>query len=149
MIMGPSGTGKSVCISHMVGLMRPDSGDVRVEGVSVAQIDSERLLRLRKEKFGVLFQDGALFSSMNVFDNVAFPLRQNTDKDEAEIEAIVSGGWPRLASPTRRAFSPTSCLVACASVSASLVPWHWIRTWCCSTSRTRALIRCAPPCCAT
>jgi phospholipid/cholesterol/gamma-HCH transport system ATP-binding protein len=89
MIMGPSGTGKSVCISHMVGLMLPDSGDVRVDGVSVPHLKEEQLLALRKEKFGVLFQDGALFSSMSVFDNVAFPLRQNTDKREDEIEAIV------------------------------------------------------------
>ncbi|MGH2894457.1 MAG: ABC transporter ATP-binding protein [Solirubrobacteraceae bacterium] len=89
MIMGPSGTGKSVCISHMVGLTRPDSGDVLVEGVSVPDLGEDELFTLRKERFGVLFQDGALFSSMNVFDNVAFPLRQNTDKSEAEIEVIV------------------------------------------------------------
>ena len=89
MIMGPSGTGKSVCISHMVGLTRPDSGDVWVEGVSVPELDEDQLLALRKERFGVLFQDGALFSSMSVFDNIAFPLRQNTDKPEGEIEEIV------------------------------------------------------------
>ncbi len=89
MIMGPSGTGKSVCIAHMVGLTRPDSGDVLVEGVSIPQLTDDQLFGLRKDKFGVLFQDGALFSSMSVFDNVAFPLRQNTDKSEAEIDEIV------------------------------------------------------------
>jgi phospholipid/cholesterol/gamma-HCH transport system ATP-binding protein len=89
MIMGPSGTGKSVCISHIVGLTRPDSGDVLIEGVSVPELDDDELFELRKQKFGVLFQDGALFSSMSVFDNVAFPLRQNTDKSEDEIREIV------------------------------------------------------------
>jgi phospholipid/cholesterol/gamma-HCH transport system ATP-binding protein len=88
MIMGPSGTGKSVCVSHMVGLTRPDSGDVLVEGISIPDLCGKDLFKLRKEKFGVLFQDGALFSSMSVFDNVAFPLRQNTDKSEAEIQEI-------------------------------------------------------------
>jgi len=89
MIMGPSGTGKSVCISHIVGLMRPDAGDVRIEGESIIDLDPDRLLDMRKEKFGVLFQDGALFSSMSVEDNVAFPLRQNTDRSNDEIDEIV------------------------------------------------------------
>jgi phospholipid/cholesterol/gamma-HCH transport system ATP-binding protein len=89
MIMGPSGTGKSVCINHMVGLMAPDAGDVMVEGESVPLMDDEELLAMRKDKFGVLFQDGALFSSMTLFDNVAFPLRQNTDLSEREIADIV------------------------------------------------------------
>ena len=89
MIMGPSGTGKSVCISHMVGLMQPDSGDIVVEGESVPGMAQDTLLEMRREKFGVLFQDGALFSSMTIFDNIAFPLRQNTEKSEDEIEEIV------------------------------------------------------------
>jgi phospholipid/cholesterol/gamma-HCH transport system ATP-binding protein len=88
MLMGPSGTGKSVCIAHAIGLTRPDSGDVLVEGVSIPELDSDALLRLRKQKLGVLFQDGALFSSMSVIDNVAFPLRQNTDKSEDEVLEI-------------------------------------------------------------
>jgi phospholipid/cholesterol/gamma-HCH transport system ATP-binding protein len=89
MIMGPSGTGKSVCINHMVGLMDPDEGDVLVEGESVPAMQSQELLDMRRQKFGVLFQDGALFSSMTLFDNVAFPLRQNTDMSEDEIAEIV------------------------------------------------------------
>ncbi|HTU83972.1 MAG TPA: ABC transporter ATP-binding protein [Solirubrobacteraceae bacterium] len=88
MLMGPSGTGKSVFVAHAIGLTRPDSGDVLVEGVSVPDLEGDELLALRKEKFGVLFQDGALFSSMSVLDNVAFPLRQNTDKSEEEILEI-------------------------------------------------------------
>jgi phospholipid/cholesterol/gamma-HCH transport system ATP-binding protein len=89
MILGPSGTGKSVCIKHMVGLLYPDDGDVVVHGQSVPSMRDEELFEMRK-KFGVLFQDGALFGSMNLYDNVAFPLRQHTDKGEDEVEAIVS-----------------------------------------------------------
>src|SRR3954470_12107649 len=89
MILGPSGTGKSVCIKHMVGLLYPDEGDVLVHGESVPNMADDDLFDMRK-KFGVLFQDGALFGSMNLWDNVAFPLRQHTDKAEDEIEEIVS-----------------------------------------------------------
>src|SRR5215211_6319577 len=89
MILGPSGTGKSVCIKHMVGLLYPDEGDVLVHGESVPGMVDDQLFEMRK-KFGVLFQDGALFGSMNVYDNTAFPLRQHTDKGEEEIREIVS-----------------------------------------------------------
>jgi phospholipid/cholesterol/gamma-HCH transport system ATP-binding protein len=89
MILGPSGTGKSVCIKHMVGLLYPDEGDVLVHGESVPNMPDDDLFEMRK-KFGVLFQDGALFGSMNLWDNVAFPLRQHTDKGEDEIADIVN-----------------------------------------------------------
>jgi phospholipid/cholesterol/gamma-HCH transport system ATP-binding protein len=89
MILGPSGTGKSVCIKHMVGLLYPDQGDVLVHGESVPNMEDDELFEMRK-KFGVLFQDGALFGSMNLFDNVAFPLRQHTDKGEDEVAEIVN-----------------------------------------------------------
>jgi phospholipid/cholesterol/gamma-HCH transport system ATP-binding protein len=88
MILGPSGTGKSVCIKHMVGLLYPDQGDILVHGESVPNMADDDLFDMRK-KFGLLFQDGALFGSMNLFDNVAFPLRQHTEKGEDEIEDIV------------------------------------------------------------
>ena len=89
MILGPSGTGKSVCIKHMVGLLYPDDGDVLVHGESVPNMPDDDLFDMRK-KFGLLFQDGALFGSMNVFDNTSFPLRQHTEKSEDEIEDIVT-----------------------------------------------------------
>jgi phospholipid/cholesterol/gamma-HCH transport system ATP-binding protein len=89
MVLGPSGTGKSVLIKHIVGLLYPDSGDILVHGESVPSMSDEELFEMRK-KFGLLFQDGALFGSMNVFDNTAFPLRQHTDKSEDEIEEIVN-----------------------------------------------------------
>jgi phospholipid/cholesterol/gamma-HCH transport system ATP-binding protein len=88
MILGPSGTGKSVCIKHMVGLLYPDEGDILVHGESVPNMQDDELFEMRK-KFGVLFQDGALFGSMNLYDNTAFPLRQHTDKSEDEIGEIV------------------------------------------------------------
>ena len=72
MILGPSGTGKSVCIKHMVGLLYPDQGDVLVHGESVPSMEDDELFKMR-QKFGVLFQDGALFGSMNVFDNDVLP----------------------------------------------------------------------------
>jgi phospholipid/cholesterol/gamma-HCH transport system ATP-binding protein len=89
MILGPSGTGKSVCIKHMVGLLYPDDGDVLVHGESVPNMADDELFEMRK-KFGVLFQDGALFGSMNLYDNTAFPLRQHTDKSEDDIAEIVN-----------------------------------------------------------
>jgi phospholipid/cholesterol/gamma-HCH transport system ATP-binding protein len=88
MIIGPSGTGKSVCIKHMVGLLYPDEGDVIVHGQSVPALSDADLFEMRKQ-FGVLFQDGALFGSMNLYDNVAFPLRQHTEKGEDEIAEVV------------------------------------------------------------
>jgi phospholipid/cholesterol/gamma-HCH transport system ATP-binding protein len=89
MILGPSGTGKSVCIKHIVGLLYPDQGDVIVAGQSIPSLSDDDLFELRK-KFGVLFQDGALFGSLNLYDNVAFPLRQHTEKGEEEIAEIVN-----------------------------------------------------------
>jgi phospholipid/cholesterol/gamma-HCH transport system ATP-binding protein len=89
MVLGPSGTGKSVLIKHIVGLLYPDAGDVLVHGESVPNMTDDELFEMRK-KFGLLFQDGALFGSMNLYDNVAFPLRQHTDKGEDEIGEIVN-----------------------------------------------------------
>jgi len=87
-VLGPSGTGKSVLISHLIGLMFPDQGEVLVHGRSVSEMRMSELLEMRR-RFGILFQDGALFGSMNVYDNVAFPLRQHTDYSEEQIAAIV------------------------------------------------------------
>jgi phospholipid/cholesterol/gamma-HCH transport system ATP-binding protein len=87
-VLGPSGTGKSVLIKHIIGLMFPDKGDVVVKGKSVPKLPMAELLELRR-KIGVLFQDGALFGSMSLFDNVAFPLRQHTGMSEAQIAKLV------------------------------------------------------------
>src|SRR5438309_3122395 len=87
-LLGPSGTGKSVFLKHLVGLLRPDSGHVYIEGKDVPNVSERDLYELRK-MFGVLFQDGALFGSMNIYDNVAFPLREHTKKSESDIKRIV------------------------------------------------------------
>ncbi|MBA3348753.1 MAG: ATP-binding cassette domain-containing protein [Actinobacteria bacterium] len=87
-ILGPSGTGKSVCLQHVVGLLEPDAGEVLIRGVSLSGLSRAEILNMRRE-VGVMFQDGALFSALNVFDNVAFPLRQHTDFNEAEVEEVV------------------------------------------------------------
>ena len=87
-ILGGSGTGKSVTLRHMLGLEAPDSGRVLVEEEDVTDLPEEELYRIRK-KFGMLFQSGALFDSMNVFENVAFPLREHTDMSEEEIGRAV------------------------------------------------------------
>jgi phospholipid/cholesterol/gamma-HCH transport system ATP-binding protein len=87
-ILGGSGTGKSVTLRHMLGLEAPDSGRVIVEEEDVTDLPEEELYRIRK-KFGMLFQSGALFDSMNVFENVAFPLREHTDMTDEEIERNV------------------------------------------------------------
>lgn len=87
-VMGPSGTGKSVLLKNIIGLLRPDGGEIWVEGEETVRMGERDLYRVRR-KFGVLFQDGALFGSMNMFDNMAFPLREHTRKSEKEIRDIV------------------------------------------------------------
>ena len=148
MILGPSGTGKSVCIKHMVGLLYPDEGDVLVHGQSVPDMTDDELFDMRK-KFGVLFQDGALFGSMNLYDNVAFPLRQHTEKSEDEIREIVSRRLRRSASAAPRRRCRTSSPAACASAPDSRARWCSTPRSCSSTSRTRASTRSARRCCAT
>jgi len=83
-IVGASGTGKSVTLQHMVALLTPDRGQVLVEGERVDTVRGQALERIR-EKFGVLFQSGALINWMNVFDNVALPLYEKTDLDDAAV----------------------------------------------------------------
>jgi phospholipid/cholesterol/gamma-HCH transport system ATP-binding protein len=87
-ILGGSGTGKSVTLRHMLGLEAPDAGRVIVEEEDITDLPEEELYRVRK-KFGMLFQSGALFDSMTVFENVAFPLREHTDMSEEEIARAV------------------------------------------------------------
>jgi phospholipid/cholesterol/gamma-HCH transport system ATP-binding protein len=88
-ILGGSGTGKSVTLRHMLGLEAPDKGRVIVEDEDITDFPEEELYRVRK-KFGMLFQGGALFDSMTVFENVAFPLREHTEMSDDEIERSVT-----------------------------------------------------------
>jgi phospholipid/cholesterol/gamma-HCH transport system ATP-binding protein len=83
-ILGRSGTGKSVTLRHIIGLMRPDSGRVFVEGDEISALDGPDLVRVRR-KIGFLFQNAALFDSISVGENVAFPLRRHSRLSDAEI----------------------------------------------------------------
>jgi phospholipid/cholesterol/gamma-HCH transport system ATP-binding protein len=87
-ILGPSGTGKSVLLKLIIALLKPDSGKIFVEGEPIVGVSEKNIFKIRR-KFGVLFQDGALFGSMSLYDNIAFPLREHTNKTEREIRAIV------------------------------------------------------------
>jgi len=87
-LLGPSGTGKSVFLKSLIGLLRPERGSIVVNGTNIIECSAKDLYEIRT-LFGVMFQDGALFGSMNIFDNTAFPLREHTKKKEGEIRDIV------------------------------------------------------------
>ncbi len=87
-IMGRSGCGKSVLLKHIVGLTRPDSGDVLIAGQSIVGMNERQLLEVRR-KFGLVFQSAALFDSMTVAENIAFPLRRERRWTEKEMTAKV------------------------------------------------------------
>jgi phospholipid/cholesterol/gamma-HCH transport system ATP-binding protein len=87
-ILGGSGTGKSVCLKHVLGLLRPDAGWVRVFGRDVTHLSEDELVDVRKD-FGMVFQGAALFDSLTVFENVAFPLREHLSLDAAALAARV------------------------------------------------------------
>jgi phospholipid/cholesterol/gamma-HCH transport system ATP-binding protein len=88
-LLGPSGTGKSVFLKTLVGLLPPDRGSIWINGDNLPRLSERRLYDVRK-LFGVLFQDGALFGSMTIYDNVAFPLREHTRRSESQIRSIVN-----------------------------------------------------------
>ncbi len=88
-VIGGSGQGKSVLLKHLLGLLKPTAGHVYVDGEDVTALSGRPLYRLR-DRFGYLFQSGALFDSMTIFDNVAFPLREKTKLKGKEIEEMVN-----------------------------------------------------------
>ncbi len=87
-VMGGSGSGKTVLLRHVAGLTKPDSGQVRVFGRNIERLSEEGLLPLRR-RMGYVFQGAALFDSLSVYENVAYPLHEHTDLPEAEIRARV------------------------------------------------------------
>lgn len=87
-IMGPSGIGKTTMLRLMGGQLKPDSGDIRFKGESIQSIKRNRLFTVRRQ-MSMLFQSGALFTDMTVFDNIAFPLREHTKLSESEIKTLV------------------------------------------------------------
>ena len=88
-IIGRSGGGKSVLLKHIIRLLKPDSGHVLVDGTDITKLNDKKLNEIRK-KFGVLFQGAALFDSMTVGENVAFPLKEQTKMKDSEIRKIVA-----------------------------------------------------------
>lgn len=88
-VLGASGTGKSVLVKHFIALLRPDEGAVWVDGIDVFSLKTKDLAQFRR-KFGMVFQFAALFDSLTVEENCAFPLREHTKKGKAEIREIVA-----------------------------------------------------------
>ena len=129
-LLGQSGGGKSVFLRHLIGLIRPLSGSIRIDGEEIARLDERQLEPVRR-KIGMLFQDGALFDSMTVFENVAFPLRERGERSErvlrekvaqslelvslqgqeAKMPANLSGGMRKRASLARAIISEPSCIL--------------------------------------
>ena len=89
MIIGPSGIGKSVLLKHIIGLIKPDSGEIYLDGIEITSLDEKGLNKMRR-KFGMLFQSAALFDSLTVGDNVAFALKQHTGLPDSVIKKIVA-----------------------------------------------------------
>lgn len=87
-LMGGSGQGKSVFLQHVIGLIKPDSGSVYIDGKDITRIKEGELLRMRRST-GYLFQEGALFDYLNIFDNLALPIREHTQTSEEKIREMV------------------------------------------------------------
>jgi len=129
-LLGRSGGGKSVFLRHLIGLLRPLSGSIRIEGEEIAGLDERQLEPVRR-KIGMLFQDGALFDSMTVFDNIAFPLRERGERNEktvrdkvaralelvslsgheAKMPVNLSGGMRKRASLARAIICEPTCIL--------------------------------------
>ncbi|MDE1920182.1 MAG: ATP-binding cassette domain-containing protein [Candidatus Omnitrophica bacterium] len=87
-VLGLSGAGKTVLLKHLIGLIRPDRGEVIINGVDIGSLSEEKLLKVRHD-MGYLFQEGALYDFMDIYDNVAFPLREHTRLSKVEVAARV------------------------------------------------------------
>ena len=94
-IIGRSGGGKSVLLKHIIGLLKPDKGQVLIDGTDIVPLSGKELAEIRK-RFGMLFQEGALFDSLTVAENVAFPLVEHTNISKAEIMDIVEEKLTRV-----------------------------------------------------
>ena len=105
-ILGGSGTGKSVCLKHMIGLLRPDSGRVRFEGRDITDLKEDELIEVRTH-VSMIFQSGALFDSLSVYENVAYPLREHLSLAEERIAARVGECLAAVGMPGVEALMPS------------------------------------------
>tara|TARA_R110002096_G_scaffold292704_11_gene487169 strand:+ start:3083 stop:3844 length:762 start_codon:yes stop_codon:yes gene_type:complete len=105
-ILGGSGAGKSVILKHLIGLMKPDSGSISVEGTEITNLNERQLVPIRR-RIGILFQDGALFDSMTVFENVAFPLREAGHSDPLSIREAVAAVLEKIELPGEESKMPS------------------------------------------
>lgn len=87
-IIGKSGCGKTVLLKHLIGLLKPDEGEIRIDGIDITKVRRKKLYEMRK-KFGMLFQSGALFDSMTVGENIGLPLREHTRLSDEDIRRVV------------------------------------------------------------
>ncbi|NMC65007.1 MAG: ATP-binding cassette domain-containing protein, partial [Acidobacteria bacterium] len=94
-IIGQSGSGKSVLLKHIIGIMKPDAGDIYVDGQQTNSLTEKEILKLSR-KFGMLFQGSALFDSLTVEENVAFGLRRHTNLSEEELKKVVTASLERV-----------------------------------------------------
>ncbi len=106
-ILGPSGTGKSVFFKLLVGLIEPDEGSILIDGVEMVGASEAKKFHVRK-RIGMMFQDGALFDSMTVGENIAFPLRRHTKQTDAEVAANVAHRLEQVGLPGIEGLMPAS-----------------------------------------
>ena len=139
-VLGPSGTGKSVLLKTVIGLLRPEAGQVFIDGDPIVGVREKEVLRIRR-KIGVLFQDGALFGSMNLFDNIAFPLVEHTNKTDKEIREIVLAKSELVGLGPISTNSLARFPAVCANEPAWLVHSCSSRRFSSSTSPTRGSTR--------
>jgi len=104
-ILGGSGSGKSVCLKHMVGLLKPDAGRVRVLGEDVTEWSEQRLIPIRRQ-ISMVFQGAALFDSLSVYENVAYPLREHRDWSEERVAGRVAACLEAVGMPEAGALMP-------------------------------------------
>lgn len=143
-LLGPSGTGKSVFLKSLIGLLRPERGSITIDGTDILQCSAKELYEIRT-LFGVLFQDGALFGSMNIYDNTAFPLREHTKKSEKEIRDIVMEKLEMVGMPNDGYKFPGEISGGMRKRAGLARPWCSTRRSSSATSPTPAWTRSARP----
>ena len=142
-IIGYSGTGKSVAIKHIVGLLEPDSGQVFVDDFEVPRLSRE--LYALRARIGYVFQFAALFDSFTIGDNVAMGLRKQQELSESEIHQRVMEALDLVDLPASSTATRRSCLAACGSASVSPARSLSARSTSSTTSRPRASTRSPAP----